>query len=64
MISARPLDVLYSELHPSYALLCQRDGRKIMLYSVDTQNSDGRIIMPTALSGHPTRLIDVAFKDR
>jgi len=36
MTSARPLDVFHSKLPPSYASRCQRDGHKIMLYSVDT----------------------------
>ena len=52
MISARSLDVFHSALHPSYALRCQRDGRKTVLYRVDTQDSDGKIIMPAAVPGH------------
>jgi len=55
MISARPLDVCLTAscpLRTLYAVSVM--GTKLYFYSVDMQNSDGKIIMPAAIPGHPT----------
>ena len=65
MISARPLDVCSAvscPLRTLYAVSVM--GTKLYFYSVDTQNSDGKITMPASIPGNPTRLIDMAPKDR